>query len=233
VNRVGRPRAVPVAGALDEGSLLDLNFEERVVGVFMAPLEVLLLLAPLHLIEVPVVSLLLLEIGAVSTIFVVVPRMVVAGISIVIAFFVMVAVVSSSGDRANQSGAHHQCAQNQKPMHVVILAGIIRNLRTARPRAGQSVPSKDLAAKLPQKSRHMEPEAQGTWLIRRNPLCYPVIHNRHKRQPLQQHSLPNDRFLEPSSESQRSSNSKHLLQTILPLFPAYGLTAFGQLTAYR
>lgn len=67
----------------------------------MAPLEVLLLLAPIHLIEIPIIPVLLLEIGAVRTIFVVVPRVVVAASSIVVAFFVMVAVVSSSGDRTN------------------------------------------------------------------------------------------------------------------------------------
>jgi hypothetical protein len=91
--------------------LPDLNLEKRLVGVFMAPLEVLLLLAPFHSVEITIIAMLLLEIGAVRAIFVAVPRMVVASISIVIAFFGMVPV-SSGYDRTDKRGAQHQRAQD-------------------------------------------------------------------------------------------------------------------------
>jgi hypothetical protein len=93
-------------------SLVDLNFEECVIGVFVAPLEVLLLLGPLHFIEIPIIPMLFLEIGAVSAIFVVIPCMVVLAASIVVAFFLMVCVVSPHYDWAEHGGAQHQRAQN-------------------------------------------------------------------------------------------------------------------------
>jgi len=93
-------------------SLVDLNFEECVIGVFVAPLEVLLLLGPLHFIEIPIIPMLFLEIGAVSAIFVVIPCMVVLAASIVVAFFLMVYVVSPHYDWAEHGGAQHQRAQN-------------------------------------------------------------------------------------------------------------------------
>jgi hypothetical protein len=57
--------------------LPNLNFEKCIVGVFMAPLEVLLLLAPLHFVEIVIKLVLLLEIGAVGMILAVVPGMVI------------------------------------------------------------------------------------------------------------------------------------------------------------
>jgi hypothetical protein len=110
-----RRRAGQLADAPGQVSslLLNLNFEERVVGVLMAPREVLLLLGPLHSIEITIFPLLLLEICAVSTIFVAVPRMVILAAAIVVAFFVMVCVVRSSHDRADRHrGAQYQRAQN-------------------------------------------------------------------------------------------------------------------------
>jgi hypothetical protein len=53
----------------------------------MAPLKVLLLLVPLHFVEIVIILVLLLEIGAVGTILTVVPGMVVVTLLIVIAFF--------------------------------------------------------------------------------------------------------------------------------------------------
>jgi hypothetical protein len=66
----------------------------------MAPLEVLLLLAPMDPMEITIVPMLLLEIRTVSTIFAAVPRMVVAAVSIVVAFLLVVPVISSRDGRA-------------------------------------------------------------------------------------------------------------------------------------
>jgi hypothetical protein len=77
------------AAPLPEG-LPDLNLEERVIWVRMAPREVLLLLATVCSIEIAIVAVLLPKILAVSTIFIVIPGVVVLAVTIVIALFVMV-----------------------------------------------------------------------------------------------------------------------------------------------
>lgn len=92
--------------------LPNLNFEKRIVGVFMAPLEVLLLLNPIDPAELAIVPMLLLEIGAVSMVFVAVPRMVVMVLSIVVAFFLVTSVVSPHYSRTDQSNAQRERAQN-------------------------------------------------------------------------------------------------------------------------
>jgi len=71
----------------------------------MTPLEVLLLLAPIDPTELAIVPMLLLEIGAVSMVFVAVPRMVVVAVSIVVTFFLVILVVGLRYDRTDQGGA--------------------------------------------------------------------------------------------------------------------------------
>jgi len=73
----------------------------------VAPREVLLLLALVQPIEVAIVAVLLRQILPVSTIFVTVPGMVIFAILIVVAFFLVISVVSSRCDRSDQGGA--QC----------------------------------------------------------------------------------------------------------------------------
>ena len=85
--------------------LPDFDFEERIVGVLMAPREVLLLLAPVHFIELTILLVLLRDIAAVSTIFVAVPRMVVLAALVVVPLFLRGS--SSRYDRTNQGGAQH------------------------------------------------------------------------------------------------------------------------------
>src|SRR5690348_12598566 len=107
--------------------------------MLMAPLEVLLLLASLHFIEMTLIPMLILDVGAVSTILIVVPGMVVAGIAIVVALFVMVSVFSSRCDGNDQGGAERQRAQYQEPIHVVFphtgncISGTVCRVRQAQP----------------------------------------------------------------------------------------------------
>lgn len=102
----------------NQKQLSNFHFDERVIGVGMTPLEVLLLLASVDPVELAIVPMLLLEIGAVSMIFVAVPRMVVVAVSIVVAFFVVISVIGSRYDRSDQGGAQHECTQNWETTHV-------------------------------------------------------------------------------------------------------------------
>src|SRR5579864_9045108 len=92
--------------------LPDINLEERVVVVVMAPGEVLLLLAAIRSIEVTIVAVLVGEVLTISAIFVVVPGVVVFALFIVIALFLVIFVVSSRCDRSDQSGGQCERAQN-------------------------------------------------------------------------------------------------------------------------
>ena len=67
----------------------------------MAPLEILLLPAAIDTIEVTIVPMLLLEIRAVSVIFVAVPRVIIVAVSIVVAFFLVIPIISSRYDRTD------------------------------------------------------------------------------------------------------------------------------------
>jgi hypothetical protein len=101
-----------MVGAPGVSPLPNLNFEKRIVEVFMAPLEVLLPLAPLHFVEIVIILVLLLEIGAVGTILAVVPGRVVVTLLIVIAFFGVACVLRPHYDGTYQCGAEHQRAQD-------------------------------------------------------------------------------------------------------------------------
>jgi hypothetical protein len=91
-----------IVGASGKSSpLASLNFDERVSGVFMAPLEVLLLLAPLQSVEITIILMLLSKILTVSTILVAVPGVVVVPAFIVVALFLVVLVVSSRCNRSD------------------------------------------------------------------------------------------------------------------------------------
>jgi hypothetical protein len=103
---------VTIAYAANRKRLSNLNVDDCVIGVCMAPLEILLLLAPIDTIEVTIVPMLLLKIGAVSMIFVVVPGVIIVAVSIVVAFFVVVSIIRSRYDRTDQGGAQHESAQN-------------------------------------------------------------------------------------------------------------------------
>jgi len=85
--------------------LSDLNPEERVIRVFMAPPEVLPLPVTVHSVEFKILPVLLLKICPVGTIFVVVPLMIVTGVLIVIAPFVAVSVVVSRCEWSDEGGA--------------------------------------------------------------------------------------------------------------------------------
>ena len=78
----------------------------------MAPREVLLLFAALRAVEITIVAVLLPEILAVSTIFVVVPGVVIVAFFIVITFFMVVSVVRSRYRWNDKSSAYNECAQN-------------------------------------------------------------------------------------------------------------------------
>ena len=78
----------------------------------MAPAEILLLLTVLLSIEITIVAVLLPKILAVSTIFVVVPGVVVFALFIVVALFLVISVVSLRCDRSDQYGAQCERAQN-------------------------------------------------------------------------------------------------------------------------
>jgi hypothetical protein len=100
--------------------LLNHDFEERVIGVLMAPVEVLLLLILVDFVEIAILLVLLRDIAVVSTIFVAIPRMVILAAFVVVSLF-----LRGSGlryDGTDQCGAQHQCTQNQKPFHFVSLA---------------------------------------------------------------------------------------------------------------
>ena len=102
----------------NQKQLSNFHIDERTIGVGMTPLEVLLLLASIDPVELAIVPMLLLEIGAVSMIFVAVPRMVVVALSIVVAFFGVIVVISSCYRRADQDGAQRERAHNQETTHV-------------------------------------------------------------------------------------------------------------------
>ena len=124
IGQAAAPGAGLIAGAASQASpLANLNLEERVIGVFMTPPEVLLLLAPIHSVEIAIIPMLLLDIGVVSTIFVGVPGVVIAAAFIVIALFMTVSVVRSRDGSTDQGGAEHQSTQNYESMHIVILMG--------------------------------------------------------------------------------------------------------------
>jgi hypothetical protein len=100
--------------------LLNHDFEERIIGVLMAPVEVLLLLILVDFVEIAILLVLLRDIAVVSTIFVAIPRMVILAAFVVVPLF-----LRGSGlryDGTDQCGAQHQCTQNQKPFHFVSLA---------------------------------------------------------------------------------------------------------------
>jgi len=86
-------------------SLSDLNLEECVIWVFMAPPEVLPLLVALHSVEIAIIPVLLLKIYPVGPIFIAVPLMIVTGVSIVVAPVLVISVVSSRYDRSDEGGA--------------------------------------------------------------------------------------------------------------------------------
>src|ERR1700730_18595291 len=86
-------------------SLSDLNLEECVIRVFMTPPEVFPLLIALHSVEIAIIPVLLLQICPVRAIFVAVPGVIVAGVSIVIAPLLTISVVSSRYDRSDEGGA--------------------------------------------------------------------------------------------------------------------------------
>jgi hypothetical protein len=94
------------AAPLPEG-LPDLNLEERVIWVRMAPRDVLLLLATVCSIEIAIVAVLLAEILPVRAILIVVPSVVIFALSIVVALFVMISVVSSRGNWSYERGAQY------------------------------------------------------------------------------------------------------------------------------
>ena len=83
------------------GSLSNFKLEERVIWVGMSPPEILLLLGAVRSIEITIIAVLLRKILAVSAIFVVVPSVVVATGTIVVAPFLMVSVVGSRHDRSD------------------------------------------------------------------------------------------------------------------------------------
>ena len=77
----------------------------------MAPPEVFLPLGTSHYPKLTILPAILQQVGAVSTIFILVPFMIVAAVpivvSLVVLFFVVFVVVSSHRRRGNQGGAQH------------------------------------------------------------------------------------------------------------------------------
>jgi hypothetical protein len=85
------------------GWLSDLNLEEDVIRVLMAPPEVAVLLATVHSVENNIVPVLLLYVDSIGAIFVVVPLMIIAAVSIVVA--PVVPIVGLDRERSNEGGA--------------------------------------------------------------------------------------------------------------------------------
>ncbi len=73
--------------------------------MYVAPPEVFPLLVTPHSVEFKVFAVLLLKINAVGTIFVAVPLMIVAAVSIVVAPLVVVSVIGSRSERSDEGGA--------------------------------------------------------------------------------------------------------------------------------
>jgi hypothetical protein len=73
--------------------------------MFVAPPEVFSLLIMFHSPELTIAPVLILQIEAVSSIFLVVPRMIVAVLSIVVPFLVMVSVVIPRRHWCNERSA--------------------------------------------------------------------------------------------------------------------------------
>jgi hypothetical protein len=94
------------------GSLPNFKLEERVIWVRMPPPEILLLLGAVRSIEITIIAVLLPKILAVSAIFVVVPGVIVFAVSIVVALFLVISVVSSRCDRSDEGSAQYECGQN-------------------------------------------------------------------------------------------------------------------------
>jgi hypothetical protein len=86
-----------------------LNLEQDVIRVLMAPAEVAVLLATIHSVENNIVPVLLLYIHSIGAIFVVVPLMIIAGVSIVVP--PIVPVVGLNRERSDEGGAQKQPAR--------------------------------------------------------------------------------------------------------------------------
>lgn len=80
----------------------------------MAPAEILPLLVTVGSVEFAIFASLLLKIEPVGAIFIAVPRVVVAGVPIVVALVVPVSIVGSGYDGSDECCAQDNCAQNQK-----------------------------------------------------------------------------------------------------------------------
>jgi hypothetical protein len=100
------------------GLLPDLYLEQNLIRVLVPPSEVFPLLDRFHCAELPIVPVLLPDVNAVSTIFVVVPPMVIVAIPIIVPLILRTTIVSRHRDWGNQSTAGEKRAQNQKTTHI-------------------------------------------------------------------------------------------------------------------
>jgi hypothetical protein len=90
--------------------LPNLNLEKRGIRVTMAPPEVFRPLVTFHSSEITVLPALLQQVGAVSTIFLVVPRVIVAALAMAVPLLLTLPVVSSGRHRGNEKGGAQQQA---------------------------------------------------------------------------------------------------------------------------
>src|SRR6185436_10113937 len=81
--------------------LPNLDFEKRGIRVSMAPPEVFRLLVTFHFSEITVLPALLQQVGAVGTIFLAVPGVIVAGLAIVVPLLLTPPVVGVGRHRGN------------------------------------------------------------------------------------------------------------------------------------
>jgi hypothetical protein len=96
--------------------LSNINLEERVIGMAVAPSEVFLPLAAIQSVELPIVAMLLTQVKPVSAIFVAVVDVIVAAIPIVVPLFM---VVVRPRHRNQERGTQQQPTENQSTLHFV------------------------------------------------------------------------------------------------------------------
>jgi hypothetical protein len=97
------------------GYLSNINLEERVIGMVVAPSEIFLPLMAIYSVELPIVAMPLTQVKPVSAIFVAIVDVIVPAIPIVVTLFM---VVVRPRHRDQEGGAKQESAENKSMLHV-------------------------------------------------------------------------------------------------------------------
>jgi hypothetical protein len=98
--------------------LPDIELEKHVIRVFVTPLEVGPSVDNFDSPEFTIAPVLVRQVNAVSTIFVIVPGMIVVPVPIVVSSFFLMMLVSPHGYGRVQQDANEYSSQNYKTTHI-------------------------------------------------------------------------------------------------------------------